>query len=478
MSRMVTTCWTLAPVTTQLLPIAGRAAVSTAFIRSLSLPARPAPVIGVRSFSSNTRPNSRVSHTRLAPTLAVSTGLALCYYLYQRGPQSVKLGLVPEKPEKPKCAHCVDEKPEVIQEKPVGCCEDEQTTTYQEKPLSCCVDDEASIAMVPAIGGDHKHKIFETVDDETLLISKLPKEDAILTTAPNVPPSITRDHPALVRVPLVTTTKLAQLTSQYKYEQWTFNGTVPGPFIRAKVGDVVELSLTNKDPAGNPHNIDCHAFTGPGGGAAVTTAEEGETKVGRFKLLYPGLYVYHCAAAPVPVHIANGMYGLMYVQPEGNDLPPVDKEYYVMQSEFYHEPPEVDDDGRRSEIVEFSYPNGLREEPQVVAFNGSESALTRDHPLKAHVGDDVRIFFGNAGPNLTSSFHIIGTHFKNVYRDGGVTSNPSKGIQTVSVPCGGSTIVDLKMAVPGTIPGSIRVLNRQGLAWVANCTPDQIMDFF
>jgi FtsP/CotA-like multicopper oxidase with cupredoxin domain len=144
------------------------------------------------------------------------------------------------------------------------------------------------------------------------------------------------------------------------------------------------------------------------------------------------------------------MYGLMYVQPEGNDLPPVDKEYYVMQSEFYHEPPEVDDDGRRSEIVEFSYPNGLREEPQVVAFNGSESALTRDHPLKAHVGDDVRIFFGNAGPNLTSSFHIIGTHFKNVYRDGGVTSNPSKGIQTVSVPCGGSTIVDMKMAVPGT----------------------------
>ncbi|KAF4497560.1 copper-containing nitrite reductase [Fusarium agapanthi] len=216
--------------------------------------------------------------------------------------------------------------------------------------------------MVPAIGGDHKHKIFETVDDETLLISKLPKKDAILTTAPNVPPSITRDHPALVRVPL-----------------WTFNGTVPGPFIRAKVGDAVELSLTNKDPAGNPHNIDCHPFTGPGGGgAAVTTAEEGETKVDRFK------------------------------------------------SEFYHEPPEVDDNGRRSEIVEFSYPKVFVKNFQVVAFNGSESALTRDHPLKAHVGDDARIFFGNAGPNLTSSFHIIGTHFKNVYRDGGVTSNQQR----------------------------------------------------
>ncbi|EEU36614.1 uncharacterized protein NECHADRAFT_51971 [Fusarium vanettenii 77-13-4] len=304
--------------------------------------------------------------------------------------------------------------------------------------------------MVPAISGDPNVQAFEPITENGVQLADLPVENAILTTAPNVPPAITRDHPALVKVPLITTTKLAQLTSQYKYEQWTFNGTVPGPFIRAKVGDVVELSLTNKDPAGNPHNIDCHAFTGPGGGAAVTTAEENETKTARFKLLYPGLYLYHCAAAPVPVHIANGMYGLMYVQPEGEDLPPVDKEYYVMQSEFYHEPPEVDDDGRRSEIVEFSYPNGLREEPQVVAFNGSESALTRDKPLKANVGDNVRIFFGNAGPNLTSSFHIIGSHFKNVYRDGGVLSPPSQGIQTVSVPSGGSTIVDLKMAVPGT----------------------------
>src|SRR4051812_4146951 len=111
--------------------------------------------------------------------------------------------------------------------------------------------------IAPAIGAEPKLEVFETMDE----ISDLPVEDAILTTAPEVPPVITRDHPALVKVPLVTTTKLAQLTSQYKYEQWTFNGTVPGPFIRARVGDVVELTLTNKDKAGNPHNIDCHAFT-------------------------------------------------------------------------------------------------------------------------------------------------------------------------------------------------------------------------
>lgn len=273
---------------------------------------------------------------------------------------------------------------------------------------------------------------------------------AILRAAPNVPPKITRDYPVLLKVPLTTMTKVAQMTNQYKYEQWTFNGIVPGPFIRARVGDVVELTLTNKDTSGNPHNIDSHAFNGPGGGAAVTTAEENESKTGYFRLLHPGLYIYHCAAAPVPVHIANGMYGLFYVQPADGDLPPVDREYYVMQSEVYHEPPEILDDGQRSSVVEFSYPKALREEPDAVIFNGSESGLTLDKPLKANVGESVRIFFGNAGPNLTSSFHVIGSNFLNLYRDGDVISPPGRFVSTVSVPPGGSTIADLKMVVPGT----------------------------
>lgn len=275
-------------------------------------------------------------------------------------------------------------------------------------------------------------------------------EVAQLTTAPHVPPVITRKHPVLLRVPLQTITSLTQVTNQYKYEEWTFNGTTPGPFIRARVGDVVELSLTNCDITGNPHNIDSHAFTGPGGGAALTTAEENETKTGRFKLLCPGLYIYHCAAAPVPVHIANGMFGLMYVQPADEDLPPVDREYYVMQSEIYHEPPELDDDGRPLNVVEFSYPRGLREEPNAIVFNGRESALTRDAPLKATVGETIRIFFGNAGPNLTSSFHVIGSHFLNCYRDGDVVSPPARFVGTTSVPPGGTSIVDLKMVVPGS----------------------------
>lgn len=299
---------------------------------------------------------------------------------------------------------------------------------------------------------DSQLQFYETLDVESPEPVDLPVEDAILTTAPHVPPPITRDHPVLLRVPLTTTTKVAQLTNQYKYEQWTFNDTVPGPFIRARAGDVVELTLTNRDATGNPHNIDSHAFTGPGGGASLTTTDEGETKTARFKLLQPGIYLYHCAAAPVPVHIANGMYGLMYVQPASpaDNLPPVDREYYVMQSEFYHEPPEIEDDGRPSTTVEMSYPAGLREEPSVVVFNGRESALTRDAPLKAHTGERVRIFFGNAGPNLTSSFHVIGSNFSRVYREGDVLSPPARFVSTVAVPPGAATIVDMKMVVPGT----------------------------
>ncbi|TWU73336.1 hypothetical protein ED733_004826 [Metarhizium rileyi] len=291
---------------------------------------------------------------------------------------------------------------------------------------------------------------YNSLDNEQTDVDKLPMEEAQLTAAPSVPPVITRKHPVLLKVPLRTTTRLSQVTNQYKYEEWTFNGTAPGPFIRARVGDVVELSLTNNDTTGNPHNIDSHAFAGPGGGSALTTAEENETKTGRFKLLCPGLYIYHCAAAPVPVHIANGMHGLMYVQPEEQDLPPVDREYYVMQSEIYHEAPDLDDDGRPLDVVDFSYPRGLREDPNAIVFNGRESALTRDAPLKAKVGETVRIFFGNAGPNLTSAFHVIGTHFLNCYRDGDVTSPPARFVGTTSVPPGGTTIVDMKMVVPGS----------------------------
>ncbi|KAK0927705.1 hypothetical protein LTR29_017562 [Friedmanniomyces endolithicus] len=268
----------------------------------------------------------------------------------------------------------------------------------------------------------HVADLYAKLEHESLDLAKLPVEEAVLTSAPNVPPSITRDYPVVLQVDLTTTIKKTQLTGAYKYEQWTFNDQVPGPFIRARVGDVVEVTLTNKDESGMPHNIDCHAFLGPGGGSAVTTTVENQTKTARFKLLCPGLFVYHCAAASVPCSYRQ-------------------RDVWT-DSEWYHEPPEKDDDDRRSSEVEFSYSNGLREEPNVVVFNGSESALTRDKPLKGSMNDTVRIFFGNAGPNLTSAFHIIGSNFRRAYRDRDVVSPPGQFISTLSVPPGTMTLVD------------------------------------
>lgn len=229
----------------------------------------------------------------------------------------------------------------------------------------------------------------------------------------------------------------------HKFELWTFGGRVPGPFIRARVGDVLEMHFTNNDESGVGHNIDFHAVTGPGGGAPALYAEQGETKVGVFKLLTPGLFIYHCAAAPVPMHIANGMYGMILVEPQGG-LPKVDREYAVMQSEFYAEPVAGD-----KGPLETSYAKGLQEDPLFVVFNGREGALT-ESPIMAKSGERVRVFFGNAGPNLISSFHIIGMIFDSVYREGDLISPPARGLQTTLVPAGGSTVVEFDAVVPGS----------------------------
>uniref|UniRef100_A0A914PFJ7 Copper-containing nitrite reductase n=1 Tax=Panagrolaimus davidi TaxID=227884 RepID=A0A914PFJ7_9BILA len=266
---------------------------------------------------------------------------------------------------------------------------------------------------------------------------ELPCENAIITLAPNVPPPLKRNYPARVRVKMDTQTANIPLTRQHKYRAWLFNKGCPGPFIRARVGDILEVEFTNKDEDGIAHNIDFHCVTGPGG-------ENNQTKVGSFKLLYPGLYQYHCAAAPIPMHIANGMYGLVLVEPE-EGLPPVDKEFYVMQSEFYTE--QSTEDPR---MLEYSYLDGLNEKPQYIFFNGREGALT-DNPLMTELDQTIRIYFGNAGPNLTSSFHVIGAIFDKVYREGGLILPPERGIATTTVPPGGAAVVELKTVVPGTM---------------------------
>ncbi len=269
------------------------------------------------------------------------------------------------------------------------------------------------------------------------------EEQAILTHAPVVPAAITRNHPTKVIVELETTEEVKRLADGVEYTFWTFGGEVPGKFIRVREGDQVEFHLNNRPDSKMPHNIDLHAVTGAGGGAASSFTAPGTGSTFSFTALNPGLYVYHCATAPVGMHIANGMYGLILVEPKGG-LPPVDKEYYVMQSEFYT-------GGTYGEagLQPFDMQKAINEEPDYVVFNGAVGSLVGDNAITAEVGERVRLYVGNGGPNLVSSFHVIGEIFDLVYTEGGTIAN-QKNVQTTLVPAGGSAIVEFTVDVPGT----------------------------
>ncbi|KQY99403.1 nitrite reductase [Pseudolabrys sp. Root1462] len=268
-------------------------------------------------------------------------------------------------------------------------------------------------------------------------------EADISHVASDVPKPIGKREPQTVRVDLVTVELEGRLAEGTTFGYWTFNGKVPGPMLRVRVGDTVEVHLKNADNSAMVHSVDFHAATGPGGGAVSTQTNPGEEKSFKFKALTPGLYVYHCATPMVAHHIANGMYGLILVEPE-EGLPAVDHEFYVMQGEIYTE-------GAFGQhgSQEFNVEKLLNERPEYFVFNGSVGALSRLHPLRAKVGDTVRIFFGVGGPNHTSSFHVIGEIFDKVYNLGGVLSEPLRGVQTVTVPAGGAVITEFKVDVPG-----------------------------
>src|SRR4051812_20656601 len=259
----------------------------------------------------------------------------------------------------------------------------------------------------------------------------------------DLPPPIAKRAPQTIHVDLTTVELEGRLAEGTTFGYWTFNGKVPGPFLRVRVGDTVEVHLKNSADSALVHSVDFHAATGPGGGAASTQTDPGHEKTVKFKALVPGLYVYHCATPMVAHHIANGMYGLILVEPEGG-LPPVDREFYVMQGEIYTDAPF----GQRGS-QEFSVDKLLHERPEYFVFNGSVGALSKLHPMRANVGETVRIFFGVGGPNYTSSFHVIGEIFDRVYNLGGVLSDPLRGVQTVTVPAGGAIITEFKVDVPG-----------------------------
>ena len=259
----------------------------------------------------------------------------------------------------------------------------------------------------------------------------------------DLPPPIQRSQPARVNVSLESIELEGRLADGTSYRYWTFNGQVPGPFVRVRVGDTVTVSLENRDDSSMIHSVDFHAVTGPGGGATHLQVPPGDKKSVRFKALSPGLYVYHCATPLVAHHIANGMYGLILVEPE-EGLPAVDHEFYIMQGEIYTDAP-LGELGRQ----EFSLEKLLDERPEYFVFNGAVASLTGARAMQARTGDKIRVFFGVGGPNYTSSFHLIGEIFDTVHTWGSVTGTPDHDLQTVSVPPGGAVITEFGLDVPG-----------------------------
>ncbi len=275
--------------------------------------------------------------------------------------------------------------------------------------------------------------------------TKATKTVDIVRDPADVPPSVGNRAPSVVRVTLTAREVVGQLdpASGTTYRYWTFNGKVPAPMIRVRQGDTVEVTLRNDPSSHMVHSVDFHAALGPRGGAALSQALPGQSKIFTFQATTPGLFVYHCGTPMVAEHVANGMYGLILVEPSGG-LPHVDHEYYIMQGEIYTTVPKG-----QAGLQQFSGTKLMEEDPQYFVFNGAVDALTKEHPLKANIGETLRIFFGDAGPNKPSSLHILGEIFAQEHEAGSLTSPPLTDVQTAMVAPGSAAILQLKAANSG-----------------------------
>ena len=286
-------------------------------------------------------------------------------------------------------------------------------------------------------------RAVEKQPQQSALEPVLSEEVAVLTSAPRVPPPITRRHAAKIHLELEVKEHTKQLADGVTYTYWTFGEDAPGPFIRVREGDLIETTLKNHPDNSVAHNIDFHAATGPGGGGEVSFVAPGHAATFTWRAQAPGLYLYHCVAAPAGLHIANGMYGLILVEPK-HGMPKVDKEFFLVQGEFYTDGA-FGAPGHRK----FSLEKALREEPDYVVFNGHVGALMGEGALRVKAGEAVRLYLGNAGPSLLSSFHVVGEIFDKVYGEGGSRVS-QHNVQTTIVPVGGASMVEFVAEIPGS----------------------------
>ncbi len=312
-----------------------------------------------------------------------------------------------------------------------------------------------SMPMAP--DGQMQHSMPMPAESESTAQSGI---DEIGRRADDLPAPLSRTKPQLVSIDLYTDELVAEMMPGVTYQYWTYNGKVPGPFIRARAGDQVEIRLNHGKPGAageahsehtsgqhaaaghSAHSIDLHAVVGPGGGAPLMQVEQGEQKSFRFKATHPGIYVYHCASPHVPTHIANGMYGMILVEPE-QGLAKVDREFYVMQGDFYTSG-KYGDKGLQA----FSKDKMLAEKPEYFLFNGRVNSLSGDRALTAKVGEKIRLFVG-VGSHVAANFHIIGGIFDSLYPEGAIMNPPLKNVQTTVIAPGSAVMIEFTAEVPG-----------------------------
>jgi len=292
-----------------------------------------------------------------------------------------------------------------------------------------------------------------------------PPGRGVVAAPTNIPPPVKRDHSIHHEITFDGGEVEAEIEPGAKFLYMPYNGQVPGPMIRVRQGDSVTLTLRNDRRSTTWHSIDLHAVYGPGGGAEALTVLPGESKTITFKTMYPGAFTYHCAVpGEMDVHIARGMYGMIVVEPE-EGLPHVDREFYLGQNETYTKqmpgtPGPRDFDSERL----------LHEQATYVIFNGAYNALTakRFGAMKAKVGETVRVFMVNGGPNLLSSLHPIGNVWSRVWIMGAFATPPMRFLQSVLVPPGNAVVAEMELPVPETIKivdhALTRATNKGGVA--------------
>ncbi|GGE50446.1 hypothetical protein GCM10011391_31510 [Pullulanibacillus camelliae] len=261
---------------------------------------------------------------------------------------------------------------------------------------------------------------------------------------PPTPVKVKRVSPHEINIGMTAQETNIRISKTATYKAWTFNGQAPGPLLVVNQGDLIHLTLTNRDKM-MPHSIDLHAVQAAPS-TSFTDVNPGESKTFTYHADHPGLFMYHCATQPMLQHMGNGMYGVILVKPTGGYPTDsiVDRSYVLLQNEWYKEN---------------DYASMLNGNPEEVVFstkalykgdrhtNGDDFTL-KEQPFKAKAGERIRLYFANMGPNHFSALHIVGTVIEDAYIDGN-PSNHLKGLQTVAVPPSGSVVVEFLVKKPG-----------------------------